>query len=55
MVSVGSKETLVDLFKLDIVDFYAILGMDWLHSCYASLGFWTHKVVFKFLNKPILE
>lgn len=32
-VSVGGWETLVDLFKLDMVDFEVILGMDWLHSC----------------------
>lgn len=31
MVSVGGRETLVDLFELDMVDFNFILGMDWLH------------------------
>ncbi|KAF3623728.1 hypothetical protein FXO38_30603 [Capsicum annuum] len=43
VVSVGGKKTLVDLFELDMLDFNVILGMDWLHSCYASLDCQTHK------------
>ncbi|PHT93722.1 Callose synthase 1 [Capsicum annuum] len=37
VVSIGDRETLVDLIQLDMVDFDIILGMDWLHMCYASL------------------
>lgn len=29
MVVVGSRQTVVDFFKLDMVDFDDILGMDW--------------------------
>lgn len=32
MVVDGSKETLVDLIELDMVDFDIILVIDWLHS-----------------------
>lgn len=32
-----------------------ILGMDWLHSFYASLDYWTRKVIFRFPNKPKIE
>ena len=38
-----------------MVDFDSILGMDWLHSCYASFDFWTRIVRFKFPDEPILE
>lgn len=54
MVSISSKETLVDLFKLDMVDFYCILRMNWLHLWYASLDYRTCKVVFKFPNEPFI-
>lgn len=30
MVDFGSKQTLLDLFELDMVDFDVIQGMDWL-------------------------
>ena len=39
VVFAGGRETLVDLIKLEMVDFDVILGMDLLHSCYASLDF----------------
>lgn len=47
VVSVGSKGTVVDLFELDMVGFYVIFRMDWLHSCYAYLDCRTHMIVFK--------
>ena len=31
VVSISSREALVDLIELDMVDFDVILGMDWLH------------------------
>lgn len=55
VVFVGGKETLVDLIELDMVNFDVILRMDRLYSCYASLYCWTLKVIFKFLNEPIIE
>ncbi|XP_049381560.1 uncharacterized protein LOC125846232 [Solanum stenotomum] len=41
--------------ELNILDFDAILGMDWLHSCYASFDYRTRVVKFQFLNEPVLE
>ena len=55
VVSVGSKETLVDLFELDMVDFDVIMRMDWLYSCYASLDCRTRKVVFNFPNNLVIK
>lgn len=55
VVSVGSKQTLVDLFEMDICDFDIILGIDWLHSCYGSLDYQTHKGVFRFPGEPVIE
>lgn len=46
---------MVDLVELDMVDFDVILGMDWLHSCYATLDYKTRKVKFNFPNEPIME
>lgn len=43
------------LVELDRVDFDAVLGMDWLHSFYATLDCRTRRVTFSFSNKPILE
>ena len=31
VVSILSRDTMADLIKLDMVDFDAILGMDWLY------------------------
>ncbi|WMV41565.1 hypothetical protein MTR67_034950 [Solanum verrucosum] len=41
--------------ELDMIDFDVILGMDWLHSCYASIDCRTRVVKFQFLNEPTLE
>ena len=38
-----------------MVDFDVILGMDQLHSCYASVDCITSIIRFQFPNKPILE
>ena len=37
VVSIYHRDTLADLVELEMVDFDIILGMDWLHACYASL------------------
>ncbi|KAG5606531.1 hypothetical protein H5410_028023 [Solanum commersonii] len=34
-ISVNHKSTMADVIELDMVNFDVILGMDWLHSCYA--------------------
>ena len=31
----------VDLVELDMLDFDVILGMDWLHYCFASIDYRT--------------
>ena len=38
-----------------MVDFNVILGMDWLHSCYALVDCRTRIVYFQFPDEPILE
>lgn len=45
VISIGGKDTLVDLIELDMVNFDVILGIDWLHSCYDSLDCRTYKVI----------
>ena len=55
VVSIGSRETLVNIIELDMVEFGVILGIDWFHLCYASLECRTRKVMFNFSNYPIIE
>ncbi|KAH0644044.1 hypothetical protein KY289_035018 [Solanum tuberosum] len=52
---IQKTSTLADLVELDMVDFDVILGMDWLHACYASLDCRTRVVKFQFSNKPVIE
>ncbi|KAH0705892.1 hypothetical protein KY285_010419 [Solanum tuberosum] len=47
--------TMADLVELDMVDFDVILGMDWLHACYASVDCRTRVVKFQFPNEPVIE
>ena len=54
-VTVSQKVTSADLVELEMVDFDVILGMDWLHSCYASVDCRTRIVRFQFPDEPILE
>ena len=54
-VTISHKVTSADLVELEMVDFDVILGMDWLHSCYASVDCRTRIVHFQFPNEPILE
>ncbi|WMV13704.1 hypothetical protein MTR67_007089 [Solanum verrucosum] len=49
------RVSLVDLVELVMLDFDVILGMYWLHACYASIYYRTHVVKFLFPNEPILE
>ncbi|KAH0709388.1 hypothetical protein KY284_010815 [Solanum tuberosum] len=41
--------------ELDMLDFDVILGMDWLHACFASIDCRTQVVKFQFPNEPVLE
>ena len=45
-ISINHKSTMADLVELDMVDFDVILGMDWLHACYASINCRTQIVKF---------
>ncbi|PHT31182.1 hypothetical protein CQW23_27519 [Capsicum baccatum] len=55
VVFILSRDSVADLIELDMVDFDAILGMDWLHSCYAILDCKSRKVTFYFSNEtPIV-
>ena len=54
-VTVLHRVILADLIELDMVDFDLILGMDWLHSCYASIDYCTRVVKFQFPDEPTFE
>ena len=54
-ITVSQNVTSANLVELEIVDFDVILGMDWLHSCYASVNFRTRIFRFQFPDKPILN
>ena len=43
-----------DLVELPMHDFDVILGMDWLHSCYACLDCHSKVVTFHFPNEEKL-
>ncbi|XP_075108870.1 uncharacterized protein LOC142180710 [Nicotiana tabacum] len=47
--------TAADLVELEIVDFDLIMGMDWLESCYATVGCRTKIVSFEFPGELVLE
>ncbi|KAH0652537.1 hypothetical protein KY289_030215 [Solanum tuberosum] len=54
-ISVNHKGTMTDLIELDMVDFDVILGMDWLHACYASVEYRIRVVKFLFPSEPVIE
>ena len=45
----------VELVELDMFYFDVILGMDWLHVCFASIYCRTRVVKFNFPNELVLE
>lgn len=55
LVSICDKETLVDLIKLDMVDFDLALVIDWLNLCCASLYCRTQRVSFRFPTESVIE
>ena len=54
-ISLPNRVSYVDLVKLDMLDFDIILGMDWLHACFASIDCRTRVVRFNFPNEPVVE
>src|ERR1051325_4298819 len=55
MVFIYRSETFADLVELEMVDFDIILGMDWLHVCYASVDCRTRTIKFQFPIEPVIE
>ncbi|WMV41581.1 hypothetical protein MTR67_034966 [Solanum verrucosum] len=55
MPYVVMRVTHVDFLEIDMLYFDVILGMDWLHSSYASIDCRIRVVKFQFPNEPILE
>ncbi|XP_060183531.1 uncharacterized protein LOC132613503 [Lycium barbarum] len=54
VVVIKDLETIADLFKLEMVDFEMIMGMDWLSECYTNVDY-RHKLVrFEFPNEPVI-
>ena len=45
----------VDLVELDMLDFDGILGMDWLHACFASIDYRRRVLRFNFPNEPVVD
>ena len=43
----------VELVELDMIDFDIILGMYWLHACFAYIDCQTRVVKFNFPNEPV--
>ena len=50
-----NRVSYVDLVELDKFDFDIILGMDWLHACFASINYRKRVVRFNFPNKHVVE
>ncbi|XP_070049519.1 uncharacterized protein [Nicotiana tomentosiformis] len=54
-VLINDRPTSVDLFELVMLDFYVIMGMDWLAACYANIDCRAKLVRFHFPGEPVLE
>ena len=50
-----NRVSYVELVELDMVDFDVILGMDWLHACFASIYCRMRVLKFNFPNEPFVE
>ncbi|XP_070005951.1 uncharacterized protein [Nicotiana sylvestris] len=55
IVMVRCRDTMADLIELGMVDFDVIMGMDWLHSCFAKLDYHTRTMRLEFPNEPVVE
>ena len=54
-ISFPNTVTRMDLVDLEMVDFYVILGIDMLHTYFASIDCRTILVKFNFPNELVLE
>ncbi|XP_070015151.1 uncharacterized protein [Nicotiana sylvestris] len=54
-ITVCGRQTSADLVELEMLDFDAIMGMDWLAACYATVDFRAKTARFHFPGKPVLE
>ena len=52
-IMLPNRVSYVELVELDMLDFDVILGMNWLHACYASIRCRTRVIRFQFPNEPI--
>ncbi|XP_070013788.1 uncharacterized protein [Nicotiana sylvestris] len=55
IVSVQGRNTKADIIELEMVDFYVIMGIDWLSSCSAMLDCHAKIIRFQFPNEEVLE
>ncbi|XP_070019964.1 uncharacterized protein [Nicotiana sylvestris] len=55
VVTVGGRDTAVDLIELGMVDFDVLMGMDWLYSCFAKLDCRTRTIRIEFPNEPVIK
>ena len=55
LVTFPNRFSNVDLVELDMLDFDILLGIDWLHSCFAIIDCRTRVVRFNFPNAPVVE
>jgi len=54
-VTICSRQTSADLVELEMMDFDAIMGMDWLAACYATVDCRANVAKFHFPGEPVLE
>ncbi|XP_070008208.1 uncharacterized protein [Nicotiana sylvestris] len=54
-ITVCGHQTSADLVELEMLDFDAIMGMDWLAACYATVDCRAKTARFHFPGKPVLE
>ena len=54
-VFVSHSSIVTDLIELDMVYFYVILGMDWLHACYGSIDCRTRVIKFQIPYDPVIK
>ena len=55
LISNNHKNTMANLVELDMVDFDVILGIDWLHACYASIDCRTRVAKFHIPNELVIK
>ena len=53
-IMLPNRVSYVDLVELDMLDFDIILGMDWLHACFASIDCRKKMVRFNFTKEPVV-